>query len=291
MDWNTYEKQVFDELVRSFPTANLLRDTRMPGRFSKTERQIDIRIAGIAAGVYYQIIVDTKLYNRRIDVKDVEEFIGMLNDLDCNQGMLITEGGFTRRAINRATNNPLSLSIDIISYSDLMDYQTTKGAIGFTNEFAVTIRAPLGWAIDSRSEQHAYVASLYNRCYSSKEEAIKAENFMYVMIEPKSIYSHFNDLIKYQETETKARLPPGIEFEYGSWKSDSNRHYTIRQIYIPGRVAIEITAFAEFPSFYCGVVMITPFAYIKVNFPRLIYVMDGLVGMEKQKDGPPVENK
>lgn len=231
MNWKTYERKVFNELALLFPHANIQHNLRLPGRFSKSNRQVDILIAGIAVGVYYQIVVDTKYYNRKVDVKNVEEFIGMLGDLDCSHGMLIAEKGFTSGAANRAANNPFSVSIDIVSYSDLKEYQTTAGAIGFTDQHAVLIRPPLGWAIDARPEQRAYVASLYNRCFPNRDVALKAENFMYVMIESRSSYPTIQNLLHFQEHETTKRLPLETLFQYNSWKSDANREYTIRTIY------------------------------------------------------------
>ena len=59
----------------------------------------------------------------------------------------------------------------------------------------------------------------------------------------------------------------------------------MRQLYIPGKSTIEVTLFAEFPSFYCSVVLLSPLNYLKVNFPRLIFVADGLIAMEKQDKG------
>jgi hypothetical protein len=282
MTWQDYEEQVFNELTRAFPNANIQHDIRLPGRFSKTERQVDIHIGGIAAGVYYQIIVDTKFYSKRIDTKDIEEFIGMLGDLDCNHGILITEKGFPRGAVSRAANNPFSVSVDIISFSELKEYQTSGGAIPYTDKFALLIRPPLGWAIDMRSEPHAYMVSLYNRSYSTREEAIAAEDFMYVTIEPKQTFPTLRDLLQSQEAESKKRLPSGTTFQYSRWRSTNERQYDIRSIYIPGRQAIEITAFAQFRSFFCSCVLLTPLNNVKVNFPRLIYVMDGLFGMERQ---------
>lgn len=284
MNWKEYERSVFDELALVYPGTNIQHDVKLPGRFSKTARQVDIHIGGIVCGVYYQIVVDTKYYEKKIDVKDIEEFIGMLGDIDCNHGMLITEQGFTPAAANRAANNPFSVSIDIISFAELKEYQTSAGVISFTERYGLIIRPPLGWVIDDRSETHAYLCSLYNRGFQSKEEAFAAENAMYIAIAPKSAYPEIDDLFKSQEIETIKRLPKGITFEYRKWKSSEKREYRIRSIYGPGKSTIEITGVVEFPTFYCCVVLLTPLTYMKVNFPRLIWVMDGLFGMEKEPE-------
>lgn len=280
--WKRYERRIFDEFVRSFPQANIQRDVRLAGRYSHTLRQIDIHVGGIAAGVYYQIIVDTKCYNKKVDVKVVEEFIGMLGDLDCNHGMLITEKGYTEAAANRAAKNPFSISIDIISHGDLKSYQTSAGVIAYADRYAVLVRPPLGWVIDDRPVPHGYFASMYSRSFPTREAAFKAEHSMYLMLALKSDHPTMTDLIASQELLARKRLPPETSFANSRWKSEGGRHYSIRTIYIPGRKSIEITAFADFQKCYYYAVMLTPLNYTKVNFPRLIYVMDGLIALVKE---------
>ena len=150
---------------------------------------------------------------------------------------------------------------------------------------------PLGWVIDMRSERHAFMVTLYNRRFESREAAFAAEEVMYVTIERKEAFASLAGLLKVQEAETRRRLPPNTEFQYSGWKSDRDRQYHIRSIYIPGRQAIEITAFAEFPAFYAVCVLLTPLSNIKINFPRLIFVMDWLLGMEKQPEPGPAVDK
>ena len=72
------------------------------GRYSHTNRQIDVLIESYIAGKKIRLIVDGKYFNKNIDVKAVEAFISMVEDVDAKQGILITSKGFSAAAINRA---------------------------------------------------------------------------------------------------------------------------------------------------------------------------------------------
>jgi len=49
-----------------------------------------------------KIVVDCKCFSKRIDVKQVEAFCSMLEDLDAHQGCFNYSIGYSKAAINRA---------------------------------------------------------------------------------------------------------------------------------------------------------------------------------------------
>lgn len=74
----------------------------MPGRLSGADRQIDILIEGQFSGLSYMtVLVDCKCWSDKVDVKDMEAFIGMCDDVGVNAGMLITTVGITPAAAQR----------------------------------------------------------------------------------------------------------------------------------------------------------------------------------------------
>jgi hypothetical protein len=68
-------------------------------------------IRGELAGNKLLGIVDCKYYSKKIDVKAVESFLGMLEDLNANIGLMITNNGYSSAAINRASVKTLKLEI------------------------------------------------------------------------------------------------------------------------------------------------------------------------------------
>lgn len=80
-------------------------DVDLPGRLSRVDRQIDILVEGSFAGIARAIMaVDCKCWSSKVDVKDMEAFIGLLDDVGVHLGMLVTTKGFTPAAERRATH-------------------------------------------------------------------------------------------------------------------------------------------------------------------------------------------
>lgn len=110
-EWRNYEKQIFNSLQTKFPNCSITFDDSIFGIFSKTDRQIDISIRGELAGNKILGVVDCKHYSDKVNVKIVESFLGMLEDLNANIGILITNDGYTPAARNRASVKNLKLEI------------------------------------------------------------------------------------------------------------------------------------------------------------------------------------
>jgi hypothetical protein len=72
------------------------------GRFSKRKRQIDILIAEKTPVGILKTVIDTKLFNRKVDVKAVDALAGFVDDVGAEKGMLITSRGYTQAALRRA---------------------------------------------------------------------------------------------------------------------------------------------------------------------------------------------
>jgi len=80
-------------------------------RFAITyeERQIDI-VVRMKAGQYDLFVaIDCKDYKRKVDVKAVEEFIGLSKDVGANKGAIVAWNGFTDAAKQRARNAGIDL--------------------------------------------------------------------------------------------------------------------------------------------------------------------------------------
>lgn len=101
--WKQYEAQITRRLRdRASGPVTITPDARLPGRLSSASRQIDILVEGSFAGVAEaQMVVDCKCFSKNVDVKDVEEFMGLLEDVDVPLGMLVTTEGFSQAAERR----------------------------------------------------------------------------------------------------------------------------------------------------------------------------------------------
>lgn len=68
MDWKEYEQDIFSHFRQEFPSAKIARNTKVVGRYSKVEREVDVLIEDVLAGFELRIAVDAKHRNRPIDV-------------------------------------------------------------------------------------------------------------------------------------------------------------------------------------------------------------------------------
>jgi hypothetical protein len=63
------------------PDAEVLHDVKLDGRFSNTKRQIDVLVRQRVGQYEMLIVIDCKDYARPLDVKAVEEFHGLCDDV------------------------------------------------------------------------------------------------------------------------------------------------------------------------------------------------------------------
>lgn len=109
--WKVYEKKLYEKLSKIYPDCEIEYDDSIFGLYSRTERQIDFSIRGNIAGRKILGIVDAKFYNKNIDVKIVESFIGMTKDVNAHFGLIITNKGYSKSAKNRVKYSNLKLEV------------------------------------------------------------------------------------------------------------------------------------------------------------------------------------
>lgn len=176
MNWKDYEKEVHKYFSQMYPQSTITYDARIVGRYSKHERQVDVLIEDDVAGFLIRIVVDAKYFSKKIDVKCVESFISMLEDMNVSQGLLITQKGYSQAAINRAYYGPQKLELDILNFDKLLEFQGVA-AIPYSGSSAIEISSPFGWIVDNR-KSNGFIACLYQRGITL-EEAQKKQEWIY----------------------------------------------------------------------------------------------------------------
>ncbi|SFB82318.1 Restriction endonuclease [Flexibacter flexilis DSM 6793] len=120
-DWRKYERSIYGALSNAFDGCSFEFDDKIFGKYSKEERQIDIAIRGEIGGNKILGIVDCKYFSKNIDVKIIEGFLGMLDDVKANFGIIITNNGFSKAAKNRAIQKGVKL--EIIEFDKINEIQ------------------------------------------------------------------------------------------------------------------------------------------------------------------------
>ena len=175
LSWKDYEEAVFEECQRvyHFRDAEIIKNTVMLGKYSGVKRQIDVLIKLLKDAVISStIIIECKHYCKKINVKVVDSFIGCLEDVGADKGIIVSEKGFTPAAISRAHKGKDDIEVDILSLAELQQFQS-QGAFPYAGDSALALTAPFGWVIDGTRRGFA-PAVLYRRGIPF-EEATKKE--------------------------------------------------------------------------------------------------------------------
>lgn len=271
MDWKKYEKEIYEHFLSQFPEAEITLDARKIGLYSKVERQIDILIEQYIAGNRLSIALDGKYYNKKVDVKAVESFISMLEDIGAHKGILISNNGFTEAAYNRAHFGPSEIELDILNFTELQAFQA-YGAIPYSGNNGAMLPAPFGWIIDG-SKSPAWLATIYQQGLTLNQ-AMRNNEFMYVKFWDRKKDNHtLNDLVQMQE-ETFKKTDPEAKIEYISTVKRKDATTVLRVANIKDYPTSEYTGFIEFPDFIFFCVMFTPENKSKKNIRKLENILE-----------------
>jgi hypothetical protein len=276
MDWKQYEEEIAEYFREEYPDARITANAKLPGKFSKTDRQIDLLIEEQIIDLPFKLIVDTKCRSNKIDVKDVEEFVGLVRDVGADKGILISTEGYTQAAIQRAYSEDLIL--DVVNFKELKQYHGFVG-IPYALPCGAVMQPPLGWIVD-RTQGRAALAWLYERGLTL-DEALARNEFMYVNFwgkkkpaEKLELAHDLDSLLNFQEGYMRKGTPVSrIEIVEGVKRTDARR--TVIRIvtfdYYPGLK--ECTGFVDFEDFIFICVLFTLSEVEEKNFAKLRFVI------------------
>lgn len=270
-NWKEYEQEIAEYFRSEYPTAKITPNAHLVGKFSKVERQIDLLVEEQGSDFTFRIAVDAKHYTDRIDVKDVEQFLGFLHDVNFDVGVMICPEGYSQAAINRAHYDDSRLELDILNFKELKLYQTF-GAIPYAGDVGVLMPAPFGWIVDGRRSP-AWTACLYQRGVSL-EEAMGASEWMYVKFSMKDEkVRDLEALLQIQETYMRhERADAEITF-LDSVRRDDGVKTLIRRFKTASYPAPEYTGFVDFKKFIFFCVLFSPVELQEKNLRKLRYIM------------------
>ncbi len=278
MDWKDYEREIVGHFRECYPTAHITADARILGRFSKVERQIDLLVEEQASDFSFRVVIDAKFRGRRIDLNDVEAFLGFINDVGAHTGMMIALEGYTPAALSRAYNDDLDIVLDVLNFEDLKTHQGFA-AVPYSGSHGVCIAAPLGWVIDG-SKRPRMLASLYQRGLSFDEAENRAE-WMYINFCKKNDeLPDLDAVIRHQEAYLSKGLPGRrVEYLEGVRNQMRGAKTLIRKLAAGDDGVLEVTGFVDFPEFVFLCVLFTPTHSEPANLRKLRFVMKGAFQM------------
>jgi hypothetical protein len=105
----------FEDLVETIqreladPAARVQRNEPIPGRKSKTSRDIDVSIRVNVGGYELLIAVSCKDHKRPVTLKEVGEFVDVVADVGANKAAMVASNGFSASARRRAAEAGVDL--------------------------------------------------------------------------------------------------------------------------------------------------------------------------------------
>lgn len=120
-NWHVYERIVAAAEVESGGISiSITPNARLLGRLSGKWRQVDVLLdARWGDDLSRRTIVDAKLRNRPIDIKEVESFEGMMKDCSALRGIIVCNSGHTDGALKRAQE---AITIKILDLEEVDEY-------------------------------------------------------------------------------------------------------------------------------------------------------------------------
>jgi hypothetical protein len=282
MNWKDYEVEIFELCKTTYKDASITFNQTLEGRYSHANRQIDVLIESYIAGKKIRLIIDGKFFNKNIDVKDVESFISMVEDVDAKQGILVTSKGFSTAAINRAYYGPTDVELDILNFEDLKQFQGAGGFI-HSGKYGAMIPAPFGWIIDG-DKKDGTLSTFYQRGLTF-EQATKNKEWMYsnIFIKNADVKS-LDDLVKFQEEYTKIQFPKATIKYQSTIMREDKAETLLRTIKIDTYPTNEYTGFIEFDDFFVFFVLFSPIELASKNIRKLENLLERTLKMEVHEE-------
>jgi hypothetical protein len=123
-DWEVYERMIARMIADQASTHLCVTpNAQIRGNISRIDRQIDVLVdVRHDTDNSRRLIVDAKRRKRKIDVQDVESFLGLMQDVNATHGYLVSASGHTPAAEERAQR---SVSMRIVPVDRLENFDPT----------------------------------------------------------------------------------------------------------------------------------------------------------------------
>ena len=274
LSWKEYEAAVFEECKRVFHLRNaeIIKNAHLVGKDSGVSRQIDVLIRQNTNGLVTTTIVECKHYSSKINVKIVDSFIGCIEDVDADNGIIVSEQGFTKAAINRAHRGKNEIEVDILSLGELQQFQS-QWAFPFCGGNAFVISAPFGWIIDGT--QRGFSPAVLYRRGMDFEYATKVEKeWMYLQFWSKSSdMDTIENLVKMQNESLCDRDPAALI------QLSTIDGILVRKAILPSYPTPEITIMREFEEFIAFVVLFCPDCFVDRDTRKVVSMLQEAIPM------------
>jgi Restriction endonuclease len=123
-EWRQYERQIHERLLGvAGRDAEVQFDQMLRGKHSGADRQVDVLVTADFPGFgHARMAVDCKYFSSKINLTGADRFVGYIDDLPVDLGLLVTTQGFTEAA-KRRVQSAGRLRWDIVPFDELEDWE------------------------------------------------------------------------------------------------------------------------------------------------------------------------
>jgi hypothetical protein len=116
--WKDFEGVVAELTSQLDPSVSVEPNQRLIGRNSGIPRQIDVVLRGSIGPSQILVAVECKFQRRRVDVKQVGEFVTTLDDIGASRGVMVTNRGYSAGAVATAGR----YGVDLLLLSEVAEH-------------------------------------------------------------------------------------------------------------------------------------------------------------------------
>lgn len=142
--WEKFERAVAEFVAALDPNAKVEHNVRRPDRDTGSLRQRDVWVETKVCNFFpLKILISCKSYKRRLNEQDIDHFIGELESSGAHKGILFTNRGFCKPALQKA-------EVRGITCCKLFDDEPVPPPLNLQfNFYCCTSSVSLGWNSDS----------------------------------------------------------------------------------------------------------------------------------------------
>jgi len=271
MNWKEYETKVLDYFTNRFPDSKIERNIKLPGRLSKTTRELDILLTDTVFGCSMELVIECKNWRSKLDVADVGAFIDKLKDIGISKGIIISRHGYSESAHNRARAE-INLQLQVLDFDNMPSFYGFWG-LPYRGDCGAVVSAPNGWVVNNNVPEHRRLDEL---CYLHPFEyqlhvAFEKKHIMSFQLYPIIDGNGLSEEFKYQDSKVKVKYPKS-NIKY--WEEKTQKGIiTFRQIDYIELDYTEFTGGVEFFDFFAFCICVVPNDHNLNDLARLKYVL------------------
>ncbi len=228
------------------------------------------------------IAVDCKCYGRMADVKTVEAFLGLLDDVRVSKGILVTTKGYSKAAKRRAETDSRDIQLETKQFEYLSEYHSLGGAFAWSDPLAVLVRLPDTWVIDNTPPDPAAFTlfSAYPLGYT-RESAMAHGAFIYGNIVVKETGAETLEAVCEQHNEDIRRRARDARIQYLEPVQRRERTILRKAFVHSGYLGHEYTLYIDHPKGIVILVLLCPSGEDERHLPVLTRLGETCILLEQ----------